>query len=204
MPVNKPWSESCEQNKAPILTVLQQVLGADGRVLEVGSGTGQHAVHFAAAMPGLSWQPSERAGNLPGIRAWLAEAGLSNVQAPLELDVLGPWPDLRVQAVFSANTAHIMSWSAVEAMFCGVAGVLTAEDGGGRFCLYGPFSYGGRHTSPSNAQFDWMLRDRDPLSGVRDIDDLNRLASANGLELEADYEMPVNNRLLVWQCRLGT
>jgi len=198
--LNKPWSESCEQNKAPILAVLQQLLEPDDWVLEIGSGTGQHAVHFATAMPGVSWQPSERAENLPGIRAWLEDAGLANVQPPLELDVLGPWPDLRVQAVFSANTAHIMSWSAVEAMFRGVAEVLATEDGGGRFCLYGPFSYGGRHTSPSNAQFDRMLKDRDPLSGVRDIDDLNHLAGVNGLELEADYEMPVNNRVLVWQC----
>ena len=200
MPVAKPWSESCEQNKAPILAVLQQVLGPKDKVLEVGSGTGQHALHFAAAMPGLSWQPSDRAENLAGIRAWLAEAGLVNVQVPLELDVLDPWPDLRVQAVFSANTAHIMSWAAVEAMFRGVAGVL-AEGEGGRFCLYGPFSYHGRHTSPSNAQFDRMLRARDPLSGVRDIDDLNRLATANGLQADGDYEMPVNNRILVWSRR---
>lgn len=200
MPVAKPWSESCEQNKAPILAVLQQVLGPKDKVLEVGSGTGQHALHFAAAMPGLSWQPSDRAENLAGIRAWLAEAGLVNVQAPLELDVLDPWPDLRVQAVFSANTAHIMSWAAVEAMFRGVAGVL-AEGEGGCFCLYGPFSYHGRHTSPSNAQFDRMLQARDPLSGVRDIDDLNRLATANGLQADGDYEMPVNNRILVWSRR---
>jgi SAM-dependent methyltransferase len=198
---HKPWSESCEQNKAPILALLRQVLRPDARVLEIGSGTGQHAVHFGAQMPGLHWQPSERAENLPGICAWLAEAGLSNVEAPLELDVLGQWPDLRVQAVFSANTAHIMSWAAVEAMFRGVAGVLAADDGGGRFCLYGPFSYGGRHTSPSNAQFDRMLRARDSLSGVRDVDDLNRLARTNGLEPDGDYEMPVNNRILVWRHR---
>jgi len=200
-PMNKPWSESCEQNKAPILAVLQQLLEPDARVLEIGSGTGQHALHFATRMPGLLWQPSERAENLPGIHAWLTEAGLSNVQAPLELDVLGPWPEPRVQAVFSANTAHIMSWVAVEAMFRGVAGVLAAEDGGGRFCLYGPFSYGGRHTSSSNVHFDRMLRARDPLSGVRDVDDLNRLANANGLRADGDYEMPVNNRILVWRRR---
>lgn len=200
MLADKPYSESCDQNKLPILEVLREVLSPRDSVLEIGSGTGQHAVYFASQLPGLSWQPSDRGENLPGIRAWMADAGQSNVREPLELDVLrGAWPDLTVQAVFSANTAHIMSWPAVAAMFQGVGECL---DGAGRFCLYGPFSYGGHHTSPSNASFDQWLKARDPQSGVRDFDDLDRLAGKAGMELQQDYEMPVNNRILVWRRRI--
>ncbi len=193
----KAWSESCEQNKAPILAVLQAVLPPAARVLEIGSGTGQHAVWFGRHLAGVDWQPSDRDEHLAGIRAWLAEADLDTVRAPLALDVLvDPWPATRFEAVFSANTAHIMSWSGVEAMFTGVAQVL-ADDC--VFCLYGPFSYHGRHTSPSNASFDQWLKQRDPDSGVRDLTALTELAAGLGLVLEQDIEMPVNNRTLVWR-----
>ena len=205
--LNKPYSESCEQNQQVILEVLQRYLRGGDRVLEIGSGTGQHAVYFGRALSDVHWQPSDCPDYLPGIRAWLDDAalndtGLDNVAAPLTLDVLNDsWPPVGdaqggYQAVFTANTTHIMSWRAVEAMFCGVAEQLAA---GGLFIQYGPFSYGGQHTSPSNARFEQWLKARDPESGVRDLDDLTPLAAQHGLQLQADIEMPVNNRVLVWQ-----
>lgn len=192
----KPFAEAAEQNREPIRAVLASVLADARRVLEIGSGTGQHAVYFAAAFAHLTWQPSDLAEALPGIRAWCAEAALDNLAEPVVLDVRGDWPDGRFDAVYSANTAHIMDWPAVQAMFAGVGRALNQ---GGRFCLYGPFHYGGRPTSESNARFDLSLRQRIPGGGVRDFDDLDRLAVAAGLRLEHDHEMPVNNRLLVWR-----
>ncbi|HSB97384.1 MAG TPA: DUF938 domain-containing protein [Spongiibacteraceae bacterium] len=194
--MNKPFSQACENNKQPILTVLQQAFAGVDRVLEIGSGTGQHAVFFAEAMPWLIWQPSDRAEHLPGIRAWREEAALGNLAPPLELDVdASPWPIAATAAVFSANTAHIMSWPSVERFIAGV-GVLVRS--GGVFCLYGPFNYGGHYTSASNAQFDAWLRDRDPLSGIRDFEAIEHLARAAGFVLHADRPMPANNRTLVW------
>jgi len=193
----KPYSEACEENKVPILAVLRQVFGDRQRVLEIGSGTGQHAVYFASHLPHLSWQTSDLPANLAGIRAWLEEAALPNLPPPLALDVdQAAWPVGSVDAVFSANTAHIMSWPGVRNMLAGVGRVL---EPGGVFALYGPFSDHGRHTSESNANFDAWLRERDPESGVRDFEALNALAEAAGLVLESDSEMPVNNRTLVWR-----
>jgi len=195
----KPFSESCEQNKQPILAVLREALTDARAVLEIGSGTGQHAVFFARELPYLSWYTSDRLEYHPGITAWLEEARLANVHGPAELDTRQrEWPGVEVDAVFSANTAHIMDWPAVEAMFAGVGRLLPA---GGLFCLYGPFNYGGRHTSESNERFDAWLRARDPASGVRDFDDLDALARAAGTDLQRDYEMPANNRTLVWRKR---
>ncbi|MFA9460833.1 DUF938 domain-containing protein [Thiohalorhabdus sp. Cl-TMA] len=193
----KPFSQACENNKAPILEVLAEVFREPGTILEIGSGTGQHAVHFGRHLPHLTWQPTDVAENLPGIRAWLAEAGVANVREPLVLD-LGQtdWPVAAADGVFSANTAHIVSWPQVERLFTGVASMLP---GGAAFCLYGPFSYDGAHTSESNARFDEMLRGRDPHSGIRDLRDLEGLAEGVGLRLEADYAMPANNRTLVWR-----
>ena len=197
----RPWSEACERNKAPILAVLEVVFDQPGRVLEIGSGTGQHAVHFAAGLPHIDWQPSEVAANLPGLRQWTDPAGLDNLHPPLALDVAaGPWPPDVVDGVFSANTAHIMSWPEVVAMFLGVGRILRP---GGCFCLYGPFHYGGRPTSDSNARFDQQLRQRDPAMGIRDFDALAVVAGRAGLHCRADHAMPANNRLLVWQ-RDGT
>jgi cyclopropane fatty-acyl-phospholipid synthase-like methyltransferase len=177
--------------------VLRTELALTRSVLEIGSGTGQHAVHFARHLPHLTWQPTDLAENHPSIRAWAAEAGLENLREPLVLDVSHrPWPVTCADAVFTANTAHIVSWPAVEAMFAGVGAVLPP---GGRFCLYGPFSYGGRHTSASNVQFDAMLRARDPQSGVRDFEALAACAHEAGLVLRADHAMPANNRILVWE-----
>jgi SAM-dependent methyltransferase len=189
----KPFSEASERNRGPILEVLKRILSRTRFVLEIGSGTGQHAAYFAAELPHLVWQASDVAENLPGIREWVSEP------PPIEFDVDKEWPQLDVDAVFSANTCHIMSWPQVERMFAGVGRLLPAY---GVFALYGPFNYGGRHTSESNARFDAMLRARDPASGLRDVDDIVRLAALNGLGLEEDNAMPANNRLLVFQKQL--
>ncbi|MEJ2396349.1 MAG: DUF938 domain-containing protein [Candidatus Thiodiazotropha sp.] len=192
----KPYAESCEENKAPILAVLSRLFSDVHSVLEIGSGTGQHAVHFAAAMPHLIWHTSDVAEHHPGMHAWLDEAALPNTRDPIDLDVRGNWPEETFDAVFSANTVHIMGWSAVEALFAGIGKVL-AE--GGCFALYGPFNYNGQYSSESNRRFDVWLKQRDPLSGIRDFADLNQLAEAQGLKFEEDIEMPVNNRILVWR-----
>ncbi|HYC00991.1 MAG TPA: DUF938 domain-containing protein [Candidatus Limnocylindrales bacterium] len=189
------FSPACERNREPILEVLRAELTAAREVLEIGSGTGQHAVFFARAMPHITWHTSDRGENHPAIRAWIEAEGAGNVRPPLDLDVEREWPQRTFDAVFSANTAHIMSWPQVQAMFAGVGRVL--KDGGS-FVLYGPFAYEGVHTSASNADFDRMLRQRDPASGIRDITDLRREASAAGMNLVADHAMPANNRTLVW------
>ena len=197
MKADRPYcDEACDQNKGPILEVLRRFFVRPGRIVEIGGGTGQHAVHFARALPHLDWQATDVADHLPGMRLWFDEVELPNLRPPLTLDVCQElWPVARADGVFSANTAHIMSWDAVGCLFRGVGRLL---GGGGIFCLYGPFNYGGQHTSPSNAQFDRWLRSRDPESGVRDFADLDGLAQAEGLRLLSDCPMPVNNRTLVW------
>jgi SAM-dependent methyltransferase len=193
----KPFAESCAQNQAPILVVLREVFADRRRVLEIASGTGQHAVHFGRALPHLIWQTSELPRHHPGILAWLAEAGLPNVLPPLALDVNAePWPVEPVDAVFNANTVHIIAWPEVERLFAGIGRVLEV---GGLLCLYGPFNYGGRYTAPSNERFDAWLKNRDPDSGVRDFEALNDLAAAHGLALLRDVDMPSDNHTLVWQ-----
>jgi SAM-dependent methyltransferase len=193
----KPHAPSCERNRDPILAVLREHLHTRRHVLEIGSGTGQHAVHFAAAMPQLTWQCSDRIEQLPGIRQWLAEAALPNTPPPLELDVAGgPWPQACFDAAFTANTLHIMDWAEAEALFEGLDAALVDD---ATFVAYGPFNYGGAFTSESNAQFDVWLRERDPRSGVRDFEAVDALARAIGLRLIADIAMPASNRCLVWQ-----
>ena len=195
----KPFSESCEQNRAPILEVLRFELTGKSRLLEVGSGTGQHAAYFAAEFPELIWQTSDVVESHAGIRAWLDDTAVVNAPPPFALDVCkDTWPTARYDAVFSANTAHIMSWPEVECFFAGVGQAL---DTGGVFCLYGPFNYNGLYTSESNARFDQWLKQRDPLSGVRDFEALQTLAGKAGLLLKQDYAMPANNRTLVWYKR---
>jgi cyclopropane fatty-acyl-phospholipid synthase-like methyltransferase len=196
----KPFAAASEENKQPILEIIRPLFAQSARVLEVGSGTGQHAVYFAAHLPHVHWQCSDRAEQVPGIRLWLAEAGLPNLPEPLVLDVSQDrhWPAGPYDAAFSANTAHIMSLNEVEALFHGLGRILSP---GGCFALYGPFARDGRHTSPSNAAFDQQLRWRDSASGVRDIRDLEHFAAAAGLVLEADCPMPVNNRTLIWRRR---
>jgi SAM-dependent methyltransferase len=196
---DKPYAPSCDKNREPILAVLHERLAERTSVLEIGSGTGQHAVHFAPALPHLNWQTSDRTENLPGIRAWLAEAGLPNTPAPIELDVTGPWPARRFDAVFTANTLHIMPWSAVVSLFAALPGVMVEQ---AIFVAYGPFNYGGRFTSESNARFDASLKASAPHQGIRDFDDLAALARRAGMALAGDVAMPSNNRCLVWR-RVG-
>ena len=194
--MERPFSQACENNKEPILRVLRKHLATVDCVLEVGSGTGQHAVHFAAGMPHLCWQCSDCPEYLPGIRSWLDWAALNNTPLPLQLDVNQPWPIDTAPAIFSANTLHIMSWEEVEKFFAGMAGVLIDP---GIVCIYGPFNYDGAYTSDSNARFDQMLRGRDPASGIRDFEAVDGLARQIGLTLLEDYAMPANNRCLVWK-----
>lgn len=183
----RPFSEACERNRQPILAVLERVFKDRKCVLEIGSGTGQHAAYFSAALPHLRWQASDVAEHHEGIRLWGVE--------PIELDVEKPWPQVDADAVFSANTAHIMSWPQVERMLAGIAGMASLRV----LCLYGPFSYGGKHTSESNARFDAMLRVRDPKSGLRDFEAVRDLARRHGMAPSEDIAMPANNRLLVFR-----
>lgn len=193
----KPYSEACERNQAPILEVLQQLFVAPGEVLEIGAGTGQHAVYFARHLPHLQWISTDREENHAGMRLWFEEAKLANLRGPLPLNASDSiWPVTGVAYAFSANTAHIMSWPEVEAMFDGVAKALTP---GGLFCLYGPFNRDGQFTSESNRAFDQMLRGRDAAMGIRDDGAMVELGHRCALQLQADRSMPANNRLLVWR-----
>ncbi len=192
----KPFAPACERNRDPILAVLRTQFADRRSVLEVGSGTGQHAVHFAAAMPWLSWQCADLASQLPGIRQWLDEAGLPNTPPPLALDVCGPWPTGPYDAVFSANILHIVGWPGVEAFFAGVGRVLGAA---GMLVVYGPFNAGGIYTSASNRDFDAWLKARDPRSGIRDVETVQALAAQAGLHAVDDVAMPANNRCIVWR-----
>ncbi len=162
----KPYSAACDRNREPILAVLKEWFADRHEVLEIGSGTGQHAVHFAAALPHLKWQTSDVSENLPGIRAWLDEAGLPNTPAPLHLDVNASWPNRTFDAVFTANTLHIMSWEEVERFFDRLQHTLATD---ATLAIYGPFNYGGKFTSDSNAAFDADLKQRADHMGIRDI-----------------------------------
>lgn len=195
--MNKPYADSCDRNRDPILEVIAPLLAHKRAVLEVGSGTGQHAVYFGAKLPHLVWHTSDRLQNHAAIQQWLDQAALDNVRGPIELDVLGgAWPEIAVDAVFSANTAHIMHRDEVAAFFAGVGELLPP---GGLFMLYGPFSFGGRHTSESNARFDLRLKQTDPGMEVRDFDDLDRLAQQADMVFQHDYPLPANNRILLWK-----
>jgi cyclopropane fatty-acyl-phospholipid synthase-like methyltransferase len=195
----KPYAESCEKNREPILAVLKEIFSDRKQVLEIASGTGQHAVYFARELPHLTWQPSELTMNIAGIQAWLDEAQLPNVSNPLAIDVNDAhWPVTGVDAVFNANTVHIISWPEVERMFTHIARVIAPE---GCVCFYGPYNYNGRFTSESNERFDAWLRSRDPNSGIRDFEAVNQLAASHDLDLLRDNEMPSNNRCLVWQSK---
>jgi hypothetical protein len=195
-----PYSEACERNKGPILERLLPVLTQPAQVVEIGAGTGQHAVHFTRALAHLHWQPTDRAEYLPGLAARIAREGLPNLVPPLELDVTRPrWPVAHADIVYSANTLHIMSWPEVHAMLAGAARLLASGTARERWLIiYGPFRYAGRYTSDSNAAFDETLRARDPLSGIRDFEAVDALTRAAGLELHADHRMPANNQLLFW------
>lgn len=193
----KPHAPATERNREPILAVLRQAFAERPRVLEIGSGTGQHAAFFAAALPWLQWQASDRTENLSGIRAWLDEAALPNTSPPLPLDVArDAWPAQRYDAAFSANTLHIMAWDEVEALF---RGLNTALEPDATLVIYGPFRIGGRHTSESNAAFDDDLRQRAAHMGVRDLEAVDALARGIGFGPVVDHALPANNRCLVWR-----
>lgn len=193
-----PFSAACERNRDPILACIAPLLATASRVIEIGSGTGQHAAWFAPRLPQLVWVSSDLPGNHVAIRGWLGQCGAANIEGPLALDVAQePWPDLGpVDAAYSANTAHIMSEPQVMAMFEGLGRRLPP---GAPFCLYGPFAEHGRHTAESNRRFDAQLRAEDPRMGVRDVAWLTQLASVAGFLLENVEPMPANNRLLVWR-----
>ncbi|MGD9651126.1 MAG: DUF938 domain-containing protein [Candidatus Dadabacteria bacterium] len=195
--MEKPYSQSSENNKEPILGVLKEAFKDASLVLEIGSGTGQHAAWFAAGLPHLVWQPTDLPDNIPGIKMWVDEAGLPNLKDPIVLNVADAlWPVEKADGVFSANTLHIMSKPRVGCFFDGVEVVMRE---GGTLCIYGPFNYGGGYTSDSNKKFDGWLKGRDPESGIKDFEWVNSLAERAGLELVKDHEMPVNNRLLEWK-----
>jgi SAM-dependent methyltransferase len=194
--VDKPFSAACERNREPILSVLREHFVDRSRVLEIGSGTGQHAVYFGAALPHLEWQTSDLPASHAGIRGWLAEAQLPNVRAPIAFDVNAQWPDARYDAVFTANTLHIMSWPEVEKLFAKLPSVL-AQDA--KLAIYGPFNYGGRFTSESNARFQLTLKSWGAHMGIRDFEAVIALAAGAGLDLIEDRAMPANNRCLVWR-----
>jgi SAM-dependent methyltransferase len=191
-----PFSAACERNKDPILEVLEVRFADRSLVMEIGSGTGQHAVHFARALPHLSWYPTEQLQYLADLTERVKLEGAENLRIPTLLDVRqAVWPLRNADAIFTANTLHIMSWPEVVAMFRGVGAVLAP---GGALCIYGPFRYNGRYTSASNQDFDCMLKERDPNSGLRDLSAVTELAAEYGLRLEADHDLPANNRLLVF------
>jgi cyclopropane fatty-acyl-phospholipid synthase-like methyltransferase len=196
MSLAKPYADACDRNRGPILEVLRRYFADRRHVLEIGSGTGQHAVYFAAALPHLTWQTSELAANLPGIRLWIDEAALPNLPPPLVLDVRGDWPAARFDAVFTANTLHIISWEEVCTLFTSLPQVL-ADDS--MLAVYGPFNYNGSFTSESNASFDAWLRQRSARSGIRDFQAVDELARSAGFELMGDHAMPANNRTLIWR-----
>lgn len=194
-----PFSQSCENNKWPILEILRRVFTQRALILEIGSGTGQHAELFARELPHLRWQPTDRPGEHELCQRRLQEAQLPNVAPPLPLDVLdATWPVSRADGAFSANTLHIMGWDGVEALFAGIGTLLP---GGGQFCVYGPFNEQGRFTSDSNARFHQHLQARNPAMGIRDIDDLRALGENTGLALSEQCPMPANNQLLIWERR---
>jgi len=195
--VNKPFSQTCENNKTPILGVLKEVFSLPCELLEIGGGTGQHAAFFAENLPHVIWQPSDQTEYLTGILQWVEEANLANLKIPIKLDVRdNPWPYQQLEAVFTANTLHIMSWQIVEIFFARLGEYLQPD---AQFISYGPFNKNGTYTSESNARFDQWLKQRDPLSGIRHIEDLVTLGKLNQIDFINEVAMPANNMCLIWQ-----
>ncbi|MCK7597982.1 class I SAM-dependent methyltransferase [Microbulbifer sp. CAU 1566] len=191
-----PDAPSTERNRQPILEHLQRLLVNSRHLLEIGSGTGQHAVYFAPRLPRVTWQTSERLQNLHEVQAWLNHSPADNLPAPVALDVTGNWPSLRVDAVFTSNTLHIMPAAAVEVFFARLKNVLQP---GGQLIVYGPVKIAGEYIGPSNADFDCWLKEQDPLRGIRDLEWLDQLAAVEGLVRTENNDLPAHNQLLVWQ-----
>jgi hypothetical protein len=190
------------RNREPILGILREVLPETGLVLEVASGTGEHALHFAAALPGLTWQPSDPSPEArASIAAWAAEAGLDNLAPPLDLDAAAAdWPIARAAAVVCINMVHISPWEATVGLFSGCAKVLSAD---APLVLYGPYLDEDVATAPSNLAFDRSLRERNPAWGLRDVAEVDRLAREHGFARTNRYEMPANNLTLVYRRGAG-
>lgn len=196
MEFKKDYAPACDRNSALILAELETALAASRSVLEVGAGTGQHAVCFAAGLPHLQWTPADRPGYLRSIMAWSAEAGLGNLDPPLEIDLLDDQIDTPpFDAIVCINTIHIVAWQGTERLF----ELARRLPEGGVMYVYGPYRYSDRPLEPSNESFDVWLKDRDPVSGVRDFDAVNQLAMDAGLVLQCDNAMPANNRSIWWQ-----
>jgi len=189
----QPYSKACENNKEPILAILKSAFSNVSNVLEIGSGSGQHAVHFAPALPHLVWQTSDVVINHQGMMAWLNAFPADNLLPPLALDLNDEWPIARYDAIFTANTLHIVNQSLVSSFFDKTAKHLNV---GGKLCIYGPFNYAGKFTSESNAEFDNWLKIKSPECGIRDFEWICEQANEAQLELVKDHEMPANNRLL--------
>jgi len=196
--LQKLYSQSCERNTAPILQVLESTLQHRTRILEVGSGTGQHAVAFAQQLPEITWQASDRAGCLDSIRAWQQDSGLAEITpAPLELDLLqqSGWPQSRYDMVFAVNVIHIAPWSATAELFALSDRVLEQD---GLVFLYGPFRFPDRDLEASNEAFDQHLRQNNSESGIRRFEEIESCAANNGFGLEGQQPMPANNHCLWW------
>ena len=196
MDAKLPDAPSTERNRQPILEQLQRLLVNSRHLLEIGSGTGQHAVYFAPRLPQVTWQTSERRQNLHEVQAWLNNRPADNLPAPIELDVTGNWPALRVDTVFTANTLHIMPATAVEVFFSRLKEVLQP---GGQLIVYGPVKVAGEYIGPGNSGFDVWLKEQDPLRGIRDLEWLDQLAAVEGLARTENNFLPANNQLLVWR-----
>ena len=198
--MTKPFSQACENNKQPILALLKEVFSQTNNVLELGSGSGQHAVYFSQNLTQLTWQTSDLSVNHQGINLWIDESSSTNLQRPIEVDLNHSWqlPKrlIALDGIYTANTLHIVSWSLVIKFFEGVAEHLAEH---GTLCIYGPFNYQGNFTSDSNANFDLWLKARDENSGIRDIEAILELATSADLKLISDNTMPANNRLLVFK-----
>ena len=194
--MNKPYSASCEQNKMVILSTIQPYLFDGAVVLEIGSGTGQHAVYFASLNPQIVWQPSDRVEYLQGINTWIRDASYSNLKAVIELDVLKVWPNESFDLLFTANSFHIMDDEAVKTCLKKSRSCIKLN---GFLIVYGPFNYNKQYTSTSNERFDGMLKANDPNSGIKDIEWVCDIASQSGLNFIDDIEMPANNRILIWK-----
>ena len=195
--MHRPFSQACENNKAPILAVLREELRGVDAVLEIGSGTGQHARYFAEHLPAINWQASDLPENLPGIEAWREGHKGANLPPPLPLDCRAErWPAPIPAAVFTANTIHIIPWPATESLFRTLGAAAPANS---RLLIYGPFNYQGQYTSASNAHFDQWLQTQSTHSAIRDFESVDALARQAGYAPQADHPMPANNRLLVWR-----
>lgn len=198
---NLPFSQACENNKQPILKVLQKELQDYTHVLEIGSGTGQHSVYFAPRLPYLQWQTSDVINNHQVIQAWHDSYPAPNLHAPVAFDltidsVPTPKSNQPFDAVFTANTLHIIAWSLVERLFKLVGEALPID---GKLIVYGPFNENGCYTSASNQSFDFSLRQHDLNSGIRNKEDIIALAKQHHLTLENEYQMPANNQILVFK-----